>query len=210
MDYSTLVAGPDVKGSIQYWINYSRIDSESILEEAQAWIYRKLRTRDLLAIADIEFTTGLSVLDFPEGYLDPIQLGIPGWMNRLRLKDAEWLRSHLGFDQNGGLPEGLPTYWADIDKKINLNTKMDQTYAGKMAYFRRPANLSSGTPTNFLTDKYPTLLRRTCLLYAAEARKEYDLYDRLEVRVINDVKDIMSEDDLAKRGMELDFNWEEN
>lgn len=47
-------------------------------------------------------------------------------------------------------------------------------------------------------------------MLGAEARKEYDLFDREEMRALQAVKEIMAEDDLAKRGMELDFNWESN
>lgn len=210
MDYSTLVAGPDVKGSIQYWINYTRIDSESILEEAQAWIYSKIRTRDMLAAEDIAIATGATTLDFPANYLDPLHLGIPGYMNRLRLKDIEWFRTHLGWDEDAALPEGVPTYWCDFGSAINLNTQSDQDYTAKLAFYRRPIGLSPTNLTNFLTTRYPTLVRRACLMFAAEARKEYDLYDRLEVRALQAAKEIMEEDDLARRGLELDFNWESN
>lgn len=210
MDYSTLVAGPDVKGSIQYWINYARIDSDGILEEAQAWIYSKIRTRDMIASEDIVISIGVSTASFPSGYLDALQFGIPGYMNKLRLKDVEWFRTHLGWDESADLPEGVPTYWCDFNSAINLNTKADQDYTAKMLFYRCPAALSSSNATNFLTIRYPTLLRRACLMFAAEARKEYDLFDREEMRALQAVKEVMVEDDAAKRGMELDFNWESN
>ncbi|MCA0341106.1 MAG: hypothetical protein LCH99_15445 [Proteobacteria bacterium] len=210
MDYATLVAGPDVKGSIQYAINYARIDSEGILEEAQAWIYSKIRTRDMIATADVPIAEGLATAEFPPGYLDAIHFGVPGYINRLRLKDVEWFRTHLGWDENAALPDGLPTYWCDTGSAINLNTKADQDYTAKMVFYRRPTALSSSNTTNFLTTRYPTLLRRACLMFAAEARKEYDTLDREEVRALQAVKDIMVEDDVAKRGMELDFNWDAN
>lgn len=210
MDYSTLVAGPDVKGSIQYWINYARIDSDGILEEAQAWIYSKIRTRDMIASEDITLSAGVSTASFPSGYLDALHFGIPGYINKLRLKDVEWFRTHLGWDESADLPEGVPTYWCDFNSAINLNTKADQDYTAKMLFYRRPAALSSSNTTNFLTTRYPTLLRRACLMFAAEARKEYDLFDREEMRALQAVKEVMVEDDTAKRGMELDFNWEPN
>jgi len=210
MDYSTLVAGPDVKGSIQYWINYARIDSESIIEEAQAWIYSKIRTRDMIAADDVSISSGASSASFPDRYLDPLHLGIPGFINRLRLKDVEWFRTCLAWDERAALPEGLPTYWCDFNSTINLNTASDQGYTAKMVYYRRPSPLSLTNTTNFLTSRYPTLVRRACLMFAAEARKEYDLYDRLEVRALQATKEAMEEDDLAKRGLEMDFNWESN
>lgn len=210
MDYATLVAGPDVKGSIQYWINYARIDSDGILDEAQAWIYSKIRVRDMIATESVPIATGASIADFPVRYLDPLHFGIPGYVNRLRLKDVEWFRTHLGWDEDADMPEGAPTYWCDFGSAINLNTKADQDYTARLVFYRRPPALSPTNPTNFLTTKYPTLLRRTCLMLAAEVRKEYDLFDREEMRALQAVQQVMAEDDLAKRGMELDFNWDPN
>ena len=51
-------------------------------------------------------------------------------------------------------------------------------------------------------------MRRVCLMFAAEARKEFDSMDRAEIKAIEMVDQIKVENDLAMRGMELDFNWE--
>jgi hypothetical protein len=47
MTYDTLVAGKTTVGSIQYWINYARIDSDTVLTEAQATIFQRLRVREM-------------------------------------------------------------------------------------------------------------------------------------------------------------------
>jgi hypothetical protein len=210
INYTTLVADATVSGSIKYGINYSRIDAEGILEEAQAWIYAKIRTRDMLATEDVAIALGASSVSFPTGYLDPIHFGIPGYMNRLRLKDIEWFRSHLGWDESAVMPEGVPTFWCDFGGSMQLSTKADHAYTAKLVFYKRPEALSGSNETNFLTTRYPTLLRRACGMFAAEARKEYDTYDRMEVRAIQAVADIMKENDLAMRGIELDFGWDEN
>ena len=210
MDYSTLVADVSTPGSIKSLINYSRIDSEGILEDAQAWVYSKLRVRQMKASANVTISSGASTASFPTGYLDPIQFSIPGVIGRIQLKDEEWFRSHLGWDEDAVLPEGPPSYWCDFDDTIQLSTKADQAYTAKMVYFKKPTALSGGNETNWLTTRYPHLLRRVCLMYAAENRKEYDMMDRAEIRALQIIDEIKVESDLAMRGLELDFGWEEN
>lgn len=210
MNYTTLVADATTEGSIKYAINYSRIDSAGILEEAQAWIYQHLRVRQMVASSDIAITSTATTATFPTGYLDPIHFCIPGYVSKIRLKDAEWFRSHLGWDESAVMPEGVPSYWCDISTTIQLDTKADQAYTAKMVYFKKPDLLSVSNTTNWLTDRYPSLVRRACLMFAAEARKEYETMDRVEVRALQSIDEIKAESDLAMRGMELDFGWEEN
>lgn len=210
MDYTTLVADKSTTGSIKYHINYDRIDPVEILTEAQAWIYAKLRVRQMQETASVTITSGASTAAFPSGYLDPIQFGIPGMISRLRRKDIEWFRTHLGFDESAVLPTGLPTYWTDYGDLIQLNTLADQTYSAVMAYFKKPDALSADNPTNWLTDRYPTLVRRVCLMFAAEERKEYDTYDRSQSLALSQIAEIRVESDEGMRGIEFDFNWQEN
>ena len=209
-NYTTLVGDVSTAGSIKHAINYGRIDAEGILEEAQAWIYQRIRVRQMTATSDVTILSGASTAAFPTGYLDPIHLGIPGYVSTIRLKDAEWFRAHVGWDENAALPEGVPTYWCDFDTTIQFNTEADQAYTAKMVFFKKPTALSSSNLTNWLTDRYPTLLRRTCLMLAAEVRKEYDTMDRAQVAALQAIEEIKIESDLAMRGIEFDFGWEEN
>ena len=68
MDYTTLVSDNTTNGSIKYWINYSRIDAAGILTDAQAWIYQRLRVRDMLQTADVTISSGASTAAFPSDY----------------------------------------------------------------------------------------------------------------------------------------------
>lgn len=210
MDYTALVADASTTGSIKSWINYSRLDAPGILEEAQAWIYSRIRVRQMVSSADISITSGASTAAYPTGYLDPIHLGIPGVVPRIRLRDIEWFRTTLGWDETAAMPSGVPTFWTDIGELIQFNTAADQAYTAKMVYFKTPTALGPSNLTNFLTTKYPTLLRRTCLMFAAEARKEYDLMDREEQRAMIAVQEVNVESDRAMRGLELDFHWSDN
>lgn len=209
MTFSALVADETVSGSIKRLINWSRIDSESILEDAQAWIYSKVRVRQMMTTANVTISSAASTASFPTGYLDPIHFGIPGYVNTLRLKDAEWFRSHLGWDQDAVLPEGIPSYWCDIAETIQLDTKADQAYTAKLVYFKTPTALSVSNETNWLTIKYPHLVRHVCRMFAAIERKEMDTVQMAELRAYQTIDEIKIESDLAMRGWEADMNWQE-
>jgi len=208
VNYSTLVAAQTTVGSIAYWINYGRIDSAGILTEAEAWIYDQLRVPEMRALADIAIAEDDTYVSKPTGFLDPIHLGIPGVGNITQV-DVEQFRRMLPLDEDNLLPEGVPTLWADYDDRINFNTKADAAYTAKMAYYKTPTALSVSNETNWLTINHPTLLRRVCLMFAAEARKEFDSMDRAEIKALSMIEEIKRDGDLGMRSSELDFNWEE-
>lgn len=212
VDYNTLVGAETLPGSIKYGINYARIDAAGILSEAQAWIYMRVRLAEMKSIADIPIALNDTSVALPTGYLDPIHFGIPGTMQTIRYADPERFRTLLGWD--GGSPSVLPVQppsrWAMFDGRIQLNCQSDAAYTGRMTYYKQPSDLTTLAPTNFLTTRYPSLLRRVCLMFAAEARKEWDTVNSNEVKALEMIDTIKVQDDLSNRGMEMDFNWEES
>lgn len=214
MNYTTLVASRETVGSIKYWINYDRIDADSILTEAQAWIYQRVRLPQMMKTASATISSGATSITLPSDYLDPIALSIPGYNARVRLLDRDRFLETMGWQYDGSdyvPPTGMPTSFSQASgTTLDLNTTADQAYAGKLTYFARPEALGSGNLTNWLTDRYPTLLRRVCTMFCAEARKEFDLFDRLTAMNMSEIDTIKNEADFTMRGMELDFNWEAN
>lgn len=210
MNYTSLVADHTTEGSIKYWINYSRIDSAGILDEAEKWIYAKLRVRQMTAMGDVAISSAATTAAFPTGYLDPIHLSIPGVISSIKMLDAERFRSQLGWDESAVLPPAPPTRWADFGGLMQFDSKADQAYTAKFVFYKTPDALSGNNLTNFLTDRYPSLLRRVCLMFAAEARKEYDSMDRSEIKAMSLIEDIKKESDMGMRGLEADFGWEGN
>ena len=146
----------------------------------------------------------------PTGFLDPIQLAIPGYINDMPLLDIQRFRESLALDTTGALQVSMPTAYSIFNSLLQFNSQADMAYTGKLAYYGTPDALSPSNLTNFLTDRYPTLLRRACLMFAAEARKEYDAMDRAEIKALAQVDEVKKEGDLHMRGMELDFNWRES
>lgn len=211
MDYTTLVSDRETYGSIKSFINYSRIDPDIILDEAEAWIYAKLRVPDMRTVASVSISSGASTASLPTGFRSSIHFGIPGIIHTIKLVDVEFFRSRLGWDEDGVLPEGQPTYWCRHDELIQMNYLADQAYTAKMTYYKTPTALSGSNTTNWLTTKYPTLLRKVCTMFAADERKEYDTRDRCEaeaMRMIQEIKVETEGDDM--RGLEIDFHWTEN
>ena len=210
MDYTTLIASRETAGSIKFQINYDRIDSVAILDEAEKWIYQRLRTFDMMAIEPIAIAADAVSVTKPTGFLDPIHFGIPGHVNRFKYWDLERFQASLAWDDTATLPVAPPTVYTRSGDSLLFNAKADQAYTGKIAFFKSPTPLSGSNETNWLTDRYPSLLRRVTLMFAAEARKEYEMFDRTELRALKDIAEIKVESDLNLRGMEMDFNWEES
>lgn len=210
MDYNTLVGAETLLGSVKYWINYSRIDSAAIVSEAQGWIYQRLRVAEMRAIAAVPIALNDTTLALPTGYLDPIHFGIPGQIQTIILTDPDRFNQELGWDNNQVLPVAPPTRWCNLNSAIQLNSKSDAAYTGRMTYFKTPTALGIGNTTNFLTTKHETLMRRVCTMFAAEARKEWDTVNANEVKALELIETAKVQGDLEFRGMEMDFNWEAN
>ncbi|MBT1154373.1 hypothetical protein J1C56_02080 [Aminobacter anthyllidis] len=164
----------------------------------------------MTATDDVAISSAATTAAFPTGYLDPIHLSIPGFISSIKMLDPERFRSQLGWDESAVLPEAMPTRWADIGGLMQFNSKADQAYTAKFVFYKMPLALSADNLTNFLTDRYPTLLRRVCLMFASEERKEFDSMDRHEIKAMSLIEDIKKESDMGMRGLEADFGWEGN
>lgn len=208
MNYTDLIADKSTDGSIKYWINYTRIDSAGVLDEAEKWIYSKLRIREMQeGPTDIAIAQNATSAALPDRFLDPLHFSIPGYNDDPPYYDINRFWAEAGRDTSGLLPIQMPGCFTIQGTTLLWNARSDVAYTGKLIYYRRPAPLSGANETNFLTDRYPTLLRRVCIMFAAEARKEYDSMDRSELKAVAMLDEIKKESDLAMRGMELDFNW---
>ena len=57
MNYSDLVATKTTAGSIKQWLNHDGVPSTTILEEAEAWVYQRLRIRQMITSSAGTLTT---------------------------------------------------------------------------------------------------------------------------------------------------------
>jgi hypothetical protein len=209
-DYTTLIAARTTTGSIAYMINFDRIDSAGIVNKAEKFIFRKIRVREMLVVgASITIELDANTATLPTGFLDPIHFGIPGYCHSLAYLDTERFRAELAFDQDGALPTAMPTRFTVDGTLMHFDVNAEQEYTGRLTYFGRPDPLSTSN-ANWLTDRYPDLLERTCLMYALEERKEWNERNTVMGLIEKDLDEIKRENDLAMRSMSLDFNWRAN
>tara|TARA_B100000424_G_scaffold39529_2_gene26529 strand:- start:1649 stop:2278 length:630 start_codon:yes stop_codon:yes gene_type:complete len=172
MDYTTLVANKATDGSIRNWVNNDSFSATTILSEAEDFIYRRLRVREMLKLTTGNMVVGQDYIDVPTDFIGSRSLFYSGTeklaMNHTTLDAIEAGRT---YDTSGNITQGKPTqFYIDADKAF-FPIAPDQTYAYRWRYYCQPTALSSTNTTNFLTNFSPRLLRCVCLAMANEFLK---------------------------------------
>lgn len=176
--YSILTGTKATEGSIRNWVNDSTVPATVVLAEAEAWIYERLRVREMLAQIEFTFDEDASSEALPADFLDPIEFLPHGWGDELPFYHEKTFRPER--DDAGALFPGEPSRWTIIGSTAHVDVACDEAFVGMLMYYARPAALASDNLTNFLTIRYPTLLRMACTGFAFgfkkdEARKTADL-----------------------------------
>lgn len=197
--YSILTGDKSVSGSIRNWVNRSDVPAEQVLHEAQAFIYQSLRVREMMEADTITLALGESTADLPEGFLDPIEFTPFGWSAPLPFVHESGLRAYR--DENGNLISGTPTRWRAFGLRMEVNVEADAAFSGRLEYYDQPAFLAATTyETNFLTARYPTLLRVACLMFAYEHAKDGPQRDREAEAAIALIQAANATNELFRRG----------
>lgn len=288
MTYSTLIGLQTANGSIKNWVNYSKLDVETVLSDAQSLLFDFLRTREMRTTWTFGMAVGRSEIDLPDRFLEPI-----GWLkdrtNNLRIRqiiegdvssrrvfdetsgtfgasafttitgselvscvdvdhgltqgsiitidgssavggltlDGTWPVTSITDDdtfvidagtaassaETGGgaaptwtaskLYSGFPMFWAIHDEKIMFDAAFDAATSYQLAYYRSPALLSTDNETNWLTTRYPLLLRKACQAIAADFMKDTEEYRKC-IEVLTSMAAKVNENaDLMYRGAEF-------
>lgn len=173
MDYTTLVADRDTAGSIKNWVSNSTIPSTTVLSEAEDWIYRRLRVRNMLAVDEGTMSTSNAYVALPTGFLASRSFWYSGTdkaeLEHKTLTDIEAART---YDGAGVLASGKPNqFWVD-GTNAYFSLTPDQAYSYRWWFYKQLDALSASNETNFLTDRHPRLLRCACLAFANEFMKQ--------------------------------------
>jgi hypothetical protein len=288
MSYTSLVGDKNTVGSIARWVNYSKLDADQILQEAQSLLYSMLRVREMRAHFNFAVAQGGDRVALPAGFLDPIgkisflgtgakaEQRYPNFIQRRRVYTETSgslganpfttasgsalvtvnLVSHglsqgstfftagaaafngvtiagtfdvtalvdannftiditpLGVVPNasgagGGsavsyvadnLVQGTPIYWGVWDETIFFDVAFAQGTNCNLQCFKALPILSAGSPTNFLTNRYPHLLRKACTAQAWDFMRNDAEYQKDVAALTVLVEQTNAEGDMAYRG----------
>lgn len=202
MDYTQLVAAKTTSNSIANWLNWSLAPVTEILAEAEAYIYGQLRVREMKALATGTIADGDLTLAMPTGFIASISFRRIGQTaGRIDILDSEHMESRNNIDGDGVFMEGVPTECQIIgDPPVAyFNCESDAAYPYRLVYFKRPTALGPSNLTNFLTTRYPKLLRLACVMEGFNFKKEYELAAKEEKRVKQLIFEANSEYDLGEQ-----------
>ena len=102
------------------------------------------------------------------------------------------------------LIQGLPNWFGIWNENIYFDVGFFQTILCKMQYFQSLPLLSATNQTNFLTNRYPHLLRKACMAMAADFMKDDIEYQKQVTALQALIQQTNIENDMAMRGMELE------
>ena len=199
MNYTSLIADKSTSGSIKSWVNYSKLDAESVLEDAEALLYQRLRVREMRASENIPVAIGDDSEALPAGFLDPIiTRDITNGFNLLHRSEEELenMRSWL----SGSLVSGDPSYFAIFDEAFNFDVKTTTAFTIRCVFYKTPTNLGASNTTNFMTSRYPHVLRAACLASAARYMNEDTAYAREERKLFALIDEINIADEFSRHG----------
>jgi len=96
-----------------------------------------------------------------------------------------------------------PSRWAVWDEMMQFDAAFEIQTAFKLLYFRAPPLLSGTNPTNFLTNRYPALLREATNTKSAAFMKDDEEYNKGLQALTALVQSVNAENDLLYRGLEF-------
>lgn len=102
------------------------------------------------------------------------------------------------------LVQGLCEMWSIWDEQLKFDTAALQQMDCQLLYFRSLPLLSPTNLSNFLTDRYPQLMRRACVAAAADFMDDDDAFQRSTALLAAMIENINVENEGQYRGMELD------
>ena len=102
------------------------------------------------------------------------------------------------------LNNGIPDFFGIWDEQIKFSCSLSQQTLGRLLYYQSLPLLSSTNQSNFLTNRYPQLMRTACVAAAADFMKDDGEYQKQTAKLTALVQGINAENDGSMRGMELD------
>src|SRR5262249_45970233 len=126
MDYTTLVANKSVPGSICNWLNRDTTDGPTILGEAQAHVYTRLRHWRMKVELEDSMVYGQSFIETPDDFIDSKDLWLTGNFHaRIRRGDERSVQARYNYDVNGSRVFETPCWYYVGAPGLALDTVPD-------------------------------------------------------------------------------------
>jgi len=207
MTYATLSAAKTAAGSIKRWMNYSELDVDQIIEEAQALIFQTLRVREMRTeFSDLSISVGDSSKALPTGFLDPIALKDVTNNIDLELVMEQKLIEERVYDSSAVLTtSSAATKYAIFGEALQFEIKYDTAATLKLVGFKAPTFVSATNASNFLVSRYPHLMRIACMAQAADFMNNVEREQRYLAKLAVMIQATNVESDLSYRGVTLNI-----
>lgn len=198
ISYTTLTATKTTAGSIANWVSRSDLPTADILTEAEAMIYQDLRVEDMLTRTTLTLALAATSAALPSDYLGLRSFTPYGWEAPMLYVPPEKMVEQV--DDEGTFASGTPTMFMVMGGTAYFDLATDEAITGRLLYYARPAALSVSNETNFLTIKYPTLLRYAILHLAYEHMKDQAQGQEYLAKFMAQLAKVKVADDLNKMG----------
>lgn len=101
------------------------------------------------------------------------------------------------------LTSSIPSIWSIFDEAIQFDCALQSAMQARLLCFRSPMPLSAANPTNFLTNRYPTIIRCACQASAAAYMKDDDEEQKWLGKLSKLIDATNAESDLSYRGASI-------
>lgn len=198
MTYSGLTAAKTVSTSVAYWVNYALLPVDQLLTDAQAFIYQQMRVREMRASAPLSIAQYDSSVALPADFLDPIGL-LDERRDAIRQID-ELSLERMRVISSGQISTGEIQQYAIYDEAFNFDVRATAATTLRLLYYKKPADLGPSNETNFLTTRYPHILRAAVLAEAFEFRQDDGAANKWRTKAVGFIEAANQQDDLSRRG----------
>lgn len=198
MTYSGLIGAKSSSASLRNWVNYSILPVEELISDAEAQIYSLMRVREMRASASLSIALNDSTEPLPTGFLDPISLTDAEGDDVEQTDELSLMRYRV--ISGGVLTTGDFQKYAIFNEAMNFDVRARAATTLDLLYFKLPTTLGTGNETNWLTVRYPHILRAMLLAKAFAFRQDDSRADRWEAKAVAFIESANSMDDLSRRG----------
>jgi hypothetical protein len=197
MTFTILTGAKSVDGSIKSWMNYARVDAEGVLLEAETMIAERLRVREMRVSDTLPVSVGDSGIDLPDQFLDPIEVRDVTNDSDIEYRDPSDLERMRSWTA-AVLDSGDPAYYAVFDEQFQFDCKTTTAWTLRTLFYQRPTPLSSSNKTNFLTTRYPHILRMACLATGARFNRDDETFAREQRLLFASIDEANAKDEMAR------------